>query len=405
MSIDLNAINTQVSNHTALVSDWGRQVSDLYFSTTPKDVTVKTLDDNGVVQDTTLPNMAKIKNEAFQVYNFEKGGIDAPIFTKLSPSSLKVMAGLKVKVGAVVVTVTTDTTLTLADDLDTGVKVAGTDYYVYVLPNGTFKISANATLPTGVTSARKIGGFHYSLVAEDFASRGNITTADALAIAGINAYSFWDLKWRPVANPEGMVHILGRWYDIYLLNSNHIINGTSKAGATIAGGATTTGRAFPKVPLEFGGNGTTAYTTFTWYEACEVARSHGKRLISNEEFGAIAYGVTENASASGDDGTVKHNTAHVSKWGIEQATGVQWIWSSDINTRFDGTPSFAWREKTGDRGQIYSQTDTHVVAGLLGGHSGAAAYSGSRASYWSSALWSSAWGVGCRFASDHLRLV
>ena len=109
MSIDLNAINTQVSNHTALVSDWGRQVSDLYFSTTPKDVTVKTLDDNGVVQDTTLPNMAKIKNEAFQVYNFEKGGIDAPIFTKLSPSSLKVMAGLKVKVGAVVVTVTTDT--------------------------------------------------------------------------------------------------------------------------------------------------------------------------------------------------------------------------------------------------------------------------------------------------------
>lgn len=69
-----------------------------------------------------------------------------------------------------------------------------------------------------------------------------------------------------------MVKVGNDWYDIYLLNSEHITNGTSKAGAT------TNGRAIPKIPLEYGGNGTLTYGKFTWFQACEIGKAHGKRL-------------------------------------------------------------------------------------------------------------------------------
>lgn len=65
-------------------------------------------------------------------------------------------------------------------------------------------------------------------------------------IRGINQYSFWDLKYRPTASPRGKFLEGGVWYDIYLLNSEHITNGTSKAGATIAGGTTEYAEQFPK---------------------------------------------------------------------------------------------------------------------------------------------------------------
>ncbi|MCT7643476.1 phage major tropism determinant [Aliarcobacter butzleri] len=327
-----------------------------------------------------------------------------PLFIKVSPSSIKIPAGLKLTVGEESFKVVSDYTLTLASNLLVPeTKTAGTDYYVYAKANGTFYISSNEN----ITTDRLIGGFHYGLVGETEALTGNKTEADMVKIRGINAYSFWDLKYRPVANSEGMVCIGKKWYDIYLLNSEHIINGTSKAGATIAGGETTGGRAIPKIPLEYGGNGTLNFGKFTWYQALEIAKAHGKELIPYSEFPTIAYGVLEGASSQTNAyevvaGKIEHYPNLTSKYGIEQATGVQWIWGADLANGY-GTTDFAWKDNADGRGQIYS-TSNSPTAVLLGGYRGDGVSAGSRASSWHYFVWVSSWHVGCRFACDHLEL-
>ena len=327
-----------------------------------------------------------------------------PLFIKVSPSSIKIPAGLKLTVGAESFKVVSDYTLTLASNLLVPeTKTAGTDYFVYAKSDATFYISSNKN----ITTDRQIGGFHYGLVGETEAATGNKTEADMVKIRGINAYSFWDLKYRPTASPKGMINIGRRWYDIYLLNSEHITNGTSKAGATIAAGATTNGRAIPKIPLEYGGNGTLTYGKFTWFQACEIAKAHNKQLISYAEFPTIAYGVTEGVSSSTNGyetvaGKIEHYPHLTSKYGIEQAAGTEWIWGSDLANGY-GTTDFAWKDNTDGRGQIYS-TSNSPTAVLLGGFRGDGVRAGSRASHWDNYVWGSYWDVGCRFACDHLEL-
>ena len=327
-----------------------------------------------------------------------------PLFIKVSPSSIKIPAGLKLTVGEESFKVVSDYTLTLAANLLVPeTKTPGTDYYVYAKANGTFYISANEN----ITTDRLIGGFHYGLVGETEALTGNKTEADMVKIRGINSYSFWDLKYRPVASTKGMVNIGKKWYDIYLLNSEHITNGTSKAGLFIAGGATTGGRAIPKIPLEYGGNGTITYGKFTWFQACEIGKAHNKEMISYAEFPTITYGVLEGASSSTNAyevvaGKIEHYPALTSKYGIEQATGVQWIWGADLANGY-GTTDFAWKDNADGRGQIYS-TSNSPTAVILGGNRDSGVNAGSRASGWSYSVWDSGWNIGCRFACDHLEL-
>ena len=352
-----------------------------------------------------------LQNVETSVQVFEKpNGINTPLFLKASASSITIPAGLIVKVGNVVVKREANVTLSLNSDLDTGSKVAGTDYYVYIRQDGTFLLSANSTAPAGYTTetTRKIGGFHYGLISETFSARNNITANDALAIAGINAYSFWDLKFRPICNPEGMVCVGGFWVDIYLCSSEHILNGTSKATGYIAGGALTTGRQYPKVPLSKGGDGALNYGSLTWFEACEIGQAYSKRLLSYEEFTHIAFGVKEATSADTlDNGSIKHLADYVSKFGVEQATGVQWIWGADVGgNRDEGSTAWAWRTGlTEGRGDIYSLHVNHVTAVILGGDRGHASRSGSRASSWHYYVWYSSWSIGVRFACDSLKLV
>lgn len=331
------------------------------------------------------------------------------LFSKIDPHTISIPIGFKYEVNAVEMETTSVVALDLNTDLDTGTKTAGTDYYVYAKTDGTFYISADKT----ITVDRLIGGFHYSLIPETELPTGNKTESDMVAIRGINQYSFWDLKFRPVSDPEGMVYILGRWYDIYLLNSEHIANGTSKAGLTIAGGVadTTNYRAIPKIPLVFGGDGTVDYGKFTWFQACEIAASRSKQLISYDEFGAIAYGVSEGKSSSTDGyevnvGKIEHYPDLTSKWGIEQASGVQWIWGADVGgNRDEGSTTWAWRDIADGRGQIYALHDNHVTAVLQGGHRDHGVVAGSRASNWGTYVWDSGWSIGSRFACDHLELV
>ena len=346
----------------------------------------------------------KYVNDNLSKQTFDKPS-SGPLFVKVSPSSIKIATGLRLTVNSVVFTLASDYTLTLESNLVGSSKIAGTDYYVYAKEDGSFYISAS----NSITTDRLIGGFHYGLVGETELLTGNKTEADMVKIRGINEYSFWDLKYRPVASPKGMVNIGKKWYDIYLLNSEHITNGTSKAGATIAAGTTEYGRAIPKIPLEFGGNNTLTYGKFTWFQASEIAKAASKQLLNYSEFPTIAYGVTEQVSSLTNSyetvmGKVEHYPNLTSKYGIEQATGTQWIWGNDLANGY-GSTDFAWKTGlTDSRGNIYS-TSNSPVAVVLGGGRGDGVSAGSRASVWDNYAWGSNWYVGCRFACDHLELV
>ena len=374
-----------------------------------------TLDSLGISNIAGLQSALNVKADKTEVYTktildlkistqqFDKPS-KGPLFIKVSPSSIKIPAGLKLTVGEESFKVVSDYTLTLASNLLVPeTKTAGTDYYVYAKSDATFYISSNEN----ITTDRQIGGFHYGLVSETEAATGNKTEADMVKIRGINEYSFWDLKYKPTASPKGMAKVGNDWYDIYLLNSEHITNGTSKAGATIAAGATTNGRAIPKIPLEYGGNGTLTYGKFTWFQACEIGKAHGKIPIDYAEFPTITYGVTEGVSSSTNGyetvaGKIEHYPHLTSKYGIEQATGVQWIWGADLANGY-GTTDFAWKDNADGRGQIYS-TSNSPTAVRLGGHRDGGVVAGSRASHWGGYVWDSNWNIGCRFTCDHLEL-
>jgi hypothetical protein len=368
------------------------------------------IDENGI----KVNNVTKYSFTDSYV-NFEKANSDKVAFEKTAPDTIKVLSGLRVRVGSNDIAIDSDVTLKLPDDLDEGSKTAGLDYFIYVKNDGTFYLSADMEK----VDDRLIGGFHYSLVPEDEATTGNKTEDDMVAIRGINKYSIWDLKFRPTSDPRGMVHILGRWYDIYLGDSNYGIRKYSSpsvhTGANIAGGGTDYSRQYPKIPLEFGGDGDTDYGSYTWFQSCEVVGVAGKSLLKYEEFQKIAYGVVEGARAHGtydydtddDEGKVTHYPEFVSKWGIEQASGNEWIWGADVGgARDEDSTSWGWRDKTGGRGQIYALHDNHITAVIHGGQRDESdGVPGSRCSSWDNYVWYSRWHRGSRGSCDHLKLV
>lgn len=311
---------------------------------------------------------------------FGKADADSVAFTKTGAGTVSLKAGTKVELNGVVHDFSVDTAVVMP------ALTAGTDYAIYVCDDGSVRADASFSAPHGYTAntSRQIGGFHYAL------SNLNVDSTP-----NINQYSLWDLKWRPeCADPRGMVLVAGKfWCDIYLLGVNHHTDGTSKNGATIADGASP-----PKVALGFGGDGTADYGSLTWYEAAEVMSDHGKGLLTYDEFAAAAYGVTEAQSIGADQITVQHNATYVSKWGVEQATGVMWQWGAMLGGPDSGA---TWSASTEGRGSYYNQPN----AALFGGLWSDASYSGSRSASWLNAPSYSDSGTGARGRCDHLRLV
>lgn len=337
-----------------------------------------------------------------------------PLFIKVSPSSIKITAGLKLTVGTTSFKVITDYTLTLASDLVGSTKAAGTDYFVYAKADATFYISADDT----ITTDRLIGGFHYGLVGETEAPSGEKTEEMMVRQRGIWAASCWDLKKRPSSkSPRAKNFAFGIWADIYPADEDIAIRGysspwkdpyaTTRVKAKLAGGTTEFGRGIPKIPLAFKGNGTLTYGKLNHWDACEIAASLDMSLLSLAEFSLLAKGVLENVSSLTNAyettmGTIEHYPNLTSEY-LEQATGVQWMWSSNLATSPTDT-TWAWRAVTGGRGQIYS-TESSPIAVLLGGNHDYGVYAGSRASNWLNSIWNSYWSVGCRFACRDLELV
>lgn len=312
-------------------------------------------------------------------------------------------------------TVVTVSGATLAFPVETPVVMpalqAGRDYAVYVCVDGTVRADENASAPAGydAASSRKIGGFHYGLVAPGTTPAGGgfntaasspllsmvWTQADVDAIAGINQYSIWDLGYRPACpDPRGMACVNGRfWVDLYFTGTAHLVSGTSRAGSDIASGSV-----LAKIPPMFGGDGSAAYPSLTWYEASEIATAHGKRMLSYAEFAAAAFGVTEAQSLGGSSVTppaTLRQPGYTSRFGLEQATGHVWTWGASAAA----TSGSVWVAGV-RRGLTYGSP----IAALFGGGRGDGAVSGSRASSWLSVAWNSHWGLCLRCACDHLQL-
>lgn len=283
-----------------------------------------------------------------------------------------------------------------------GAPAAGTDYAIWAKTDGTLEATSDHVTPP-TANARRIGGFHY-------APGGNAAAQDGGdATPAINAYSIWDLKFRPACpDPRGMTLVADSfWADIYLLGVDHPTNGSSKYNVTIADGS-----APPKKPAKFGGNGTTTEDDGNWWNMGEVLHSFGKRHPTYGQFAALAYGVKETYSIESDpattglvDGTggggagLDHTAyKYTSKWGVIQATGNMWIWGAEFGGPY-GTA--AWTALTAPaRGSTYNLSS----AVLLGGTWDYAANAGSRCSLWLHAPSVSVNSIGARGVCDHLQL-
>lgn len=339
---------------------------------------------------------------------FYKADPNSVAFTKTGFGTLSVKAGTIVDVNGTLVTFASATAVTMPT------LTAGEDYAIWARPDGTLQATADpysSPAAPPVAGARKIGGFHYGLVAPgttpaggSFATTGFTNTggrmqwtqADVDRIAGINEFSLWDLAWRCKGQQRGLAldPQSEEWLAIYFCSTNHIVNGISRSNTDVASGTV-----LPRIPLAYGGNGSTNYGRFSQYEAEEVAASFGLRLPHIEAFRSSAFGVTEAQSLGGAAVTIPLTTrqpGYTSRIGIEQATGHEWIFARG-NSAAGGS---AWI--TGpNRGDAYG--NPWVI--LLGGNRGDAANSGSRASLSGSVAWSSAWSVALRAAGDHLKHV
>jgi hypothetical protein len=274
-----------------------------------------------------------------------------------------------------------------------------TDYAIWQHPS-TGALVADAsftTAPAGATGGSVVGGYHYIPSGRPTA----VNNGSPTGAAEILEFSLWDLTYRPSCpDPRGMACINDAfWIDLYLAGATSYAGSTfsavpsSKIGLTIADGSSA-----PLVPAQYGGNGSTTYGSFTWYEASEMAASFGKRLPSYGEFSAAAFGAPEATSRGTDPGTVIWERA--SKFGLAQATGVMWQWGSDY--ALAGSPAAWTTNPTEGRGDVYDSGFSRAVR--LGGDWGATSGSGSRAAVWDYAPWASGSFVGARFAAGHLVL-
>jgi len=345
----------------------------------------------------TLPSADRTSGQALitngsGVLSFGSAGSTAyGLFSKINPAvvawnktgafTMETNTGLYIEVNGDIKTIASGTSITMPT------ATSGTDYAIWCTTAGALEATTDHVSPPSA-NARKVGGFHYAPGENATGVAGGNTTPS------INVYSLWDLKWRPgCSDPRGMTLVGGHfWSDIYLTGVDHHTNGTSKYNVTIADGSSP-----PKIPTLYGGNGSTTYGSYTWWECAELLSSHGKRPPTYQEFSAFAYGTTEASSRGSDPVTTQMSATDdnfTSKWGVIQSTGCLFVWGNHFG---GGALGASYVANTQGRGSTYQLSN--VV--ILGGYWDNTSDSGSRNSRWNLSPTVSDSGIGSRGVCDH----
>ena len=220
---------------------------------------------------------------------------------------------------------------------------AGRDFYIYACREESntvrFILSANSTYPAkyDATTSRKIGGFHCECA--DVGTIANHPFSGFMA-GDIIPNSIWDLKHRPVSEPEGMVYVdgLDLWIDIYLASwdGEKLV---SAYGADIADGD--------------------SVKPFHGELFAEEAGKIGKRLLDRDEFIVCAKGSNEQTNIKGSADAVTagghvdtNNRRMISNYGLEECCGYMWQWIRNIYMA--GLNAASYCPTT----SVYSQTAT-----------------------------------------------
>jgi hypothetical protein len=285
-------------------------------------------------------------------------------------------------------------------DLDAGVFVVGTNYYVYLHDDGAdaevYIISANSTFPTShgcnANNTRKIGGFHYGY------ERVSITVADVRAAIVPN--SVWDLKHRPKCAPEGMVYLGGGvWVDIYLASVNEAITFNGGNGYPLLTG--TAKSIYGATPL-------TGTEGLSGYNFNELARRSGKRLLSHGEWLAAAHGHPAGDQFAGNTATRGTNgedadIGAVSFANVADCARKLWQWLDEFTIEQTST-SYAWQTPMAGMnvGQLYLPNATGLRQFITGGGWGSGADAGSRCVGLPYYPWLVSTSISSRFACDSL---
>ncbi len=341
----------------------------------------------------------------FGLYKAEN---NVPAFKKVG-SGVSIRAGVEIDHGGQTFVTATDTAVALP------ALVAGTDYRIAIKGDGTLQAYTYAdTLPA---DSKVVGGFHYlpGGYPTAFDQAGSWTPT-------ILEWSIWDVNYRPKCDPRGMTRIgnSGVWMDIYFQGNSSNADGISRNNDPILTGANP-----PLRPIDYGGNGVAQLSTLNWWDANEHLRHWGKRLPSYEEMALAGFGTNEQDGRGAHPVKTGLNTANnpagsssdpnfTSKWGLIQATGVLWIWTSTLSD-WQGVSTanaHGWEayDVTGGRGKLIMQNNADLTALLYGGShvyrlttspTGVAAVAGSRTTETLEKLWDNSENIAIRGACDH----
>ena len=263
----------------------------------------------------------------------------------------------------------------------TAANRAGVDFYVYAVEPDTgysceFVISENTTFPNGVNAGgtthtdqntRKIGGFHglCATVGTATQSYGGNFTADAhpyynYTVGNVLKTSVWDkFKHRPIAEPEGMVYCeeLGIWVDIYA--ASHAIAPTAGVPSDSIQSKFNTGITVSRSQMDF---------------QDDFVRLK-KRLPSDQEFSALAFGTAEESDLNGVSPVATGSGGHtatrgnlvrmISYCGAEGCAGAGWQWL-ETSTVYSNAGTDGWQNYS-TKGSWYSAGNMALYVLFAGG--------------------------------------
>jgi len=303
--------------------------------------TMSTQDANDVaITGGTISGIVQIEPRG----TFAKADPNAVAWTKTGAGTATTGQDLYVEVGGLVLFIASGTSITMPS------LSAGTDYAIWVNPDGTLQASTSFTTPP-VAGGRKVGGFHYAPggnASIDAAGNWNNHTGGNTT-AQINEYSFYDLKWKPSApDPRGLTLVNDSfWTGMYLMSANTTIAPLHKYNVNPARDGNT-----PQKPY---GNGTT-YGNARPMNIFECLAYYGFRAPNHNEFQLLAFGVNEQrsigGSGPGNTGIVtdRGKNQQTSAWGVFDATGVLEVWGRDSlpdntqdNNVTEGRSDNVWR--------------------------------------------------------------